>query len=214
MPIKKYTLKNSAFKNRTLVKHQQGAARWIVILPLLLCLGLFFILYIGMQTASRDLPSALVGKTLPNFLAQLLPVSSIETEAQSPIQSITGNDITGPALINVWATWCPTCRVEHAYLKQLSDQGVKIYGISYKDDPQAAQNFLQQFGNPFFLNILDSTGEIGMELGVYGAPETFVIDAERKIVGRHIGVVDERVWRDILQPLLNNNDGISVTNEF
>ena len=96
-----------------------------------------------------------------------------------------------------------TCRVEHPYLLQLSKRGVPIYGINYKDEDSAAKRWLAELGNPYTDNIADREGTLGLDMGVYGAPETFLIDAEGIIRYRHVGMVDERVWQTILQPVYN-----------
>ena len=105
-----------------------------------------------------------------------------------------------PALINVWATWCFSCRVEHPYLLQLAEQGVTIYGLNYKDEPLKASQWLVDLGNPYAETVVDQSGDFGLDLGVYGAPETYVIDAKGIIRHRHVGVVDEQVWLEQLQP--------------
>ncbi len=106
-----------------------------------------------------------------------------------------------PALVNVWATWCPSCKVEHPYLNQLAQQGVVIHGVNYKDDNAAALKWLAEFHNPYQLDIRDEQGSLGLDLGVYGAPETFLIDAKGIIRYKHVGVVDATVWREQLAPL-------------
>src|SRR5471032_278228 len=103
-----------------------------------------------------------------------------------------------PALVNVWGTWCISCRVEHPVLNKLAQQGVLIYGINYKDDNAEALKWLQEFHNPYQLNIRDEQGTLGLDLGVYGAPETFFIDAKGVIRYKHVGVIDETVWREQL----------------
>ncbi|MCB1701559.1 MAG: DsbE family thiol:disulfide interchange protein, partial [Halioglobus sp.] len=111
-------------------------------------------------------------------------------------------DLVGePALLNVWATWCVSCRVEHPYLLQIAASGVPIYGINYKDEDAAAARWLAELGDPYRANIADREGSLGLDLGVYGAPETYLVDAEGVIRYRHVGVVDERVWQTILQPM-------------
>jgi cytochrome c biogenesis protein CcmG/thiol:disulfide interchange protein DsbE len=111
-------------------------------------------------------------------------------------------DVIGEvALFNVWATWCVSCRVEHPYLHMLAEQGVPIIGLNYKDDDTDALRWLEELGNPYRVNIVDAQGTLGLDLGVYGAPETYLVDAGGVIRYRHVGVVDERVWQDILQPL-------------
>ena len=102
-------------------------------------------------------------------------------------------DVKGPALINVWATWCISCVVEHPFLVQLSEQ-VPIYGLNYKDKNDAAQQWLVEKQDPYVLNWADQSGQLGLEFGVTGAPETYLVNAQGRIVLRHQGVVDERVW--------------------
>ena len=105
------------------------------------------------------------------------------------------------SLLNVWATWCVACRVEHPYLKQLAQQGIPLFGINYKDNDVAAQRWLDELGDPYRFNIADHEGTLGLDLGVYGAPETYLVDATGVIRYRHVGVVDERVWKTVLEPL-------------
>ena len=106
-----------------------------------------------------------------------------------------------PLLLNVWATWCPTCRAEHQFLNALSGQGVRVVGLNYKDDRQKAVNWLDSLGNPYALSLFDGSGMLGLDLGVYGAPETFLIDGQGIIRWRHAGDLNARVWREQLQPL-------------
>ena len=96
-------------------------------------------------------------------------------------------------LLNVWATWCISCRVEHPYLQKLAGEGVPIYGVNYKDDTQAAREWLVEFGDPYLGSIVDEEGSFGLDLGVYGAPETYFIDAEGVV--QHLGDGSEAVGR-------------------
>lgn len=138
------------------------------------------------------LPSALIGRTLPEFSLPSL---------EDPQRTVTQADFKGEvALINVWATWCPTCRAEHAKLNRLASQGVVVYGVNYKDDSEAARRWLEDLGNPYRLNVEDPLGSLGINLGVYGAPETFLIDAQGVIRFKYIGAVDDRVWDTQLGP--------------
>ena len=91
--------------------------------------------------------------------------------------------------------------MEHPYLKQLSHRGSPLFGINYKDNDADAERWLEELGNPYRFNIADNEGTLGLDLGVYGAPETYLVDAEGVIRYRHVGVVDERVWKTILEPL-------------
>ena len=147
----------------------------------------------GLNNDSRELPSALLNKSFPEFELPAL------TE---PGRVLTRKDLLGkPALVNVWATWCPTCRAEHDYFNTLAAQGVSIYGINYKDVEVKAEKWLRDLKNPYVLNISDPKGNLGMNLGVYGAPETFVIDAEGFIRFKYVGAVDELVWTQKLAPV-------------
>ena len=106
-----------------------------------------------------------------------------------------------PVLLNIWATWCPSCHMEHPYFMQLAKQGVPIIGINYKDDRASAMKWLAELGNPYLFSIFDEKGSLGFDLGVYGAPETYLIDKDGIIRYKHVGVVDERVWREQIQPI-------------
>lgn len=142
----------------------------------------------------KKLESALLGKTVPAFqLENLLN----ETEKLDENVVKTGS----PRLLNVWATWCPTCFAEHEYLTQLAKQGVEIVGIDYKDERTKALKFLGQYGNPYKAIIYDPKGSLGLDLGVYGAPETFIIDGKGVIHYRHAGDVNDQVWNEVLKPI-------------
>ncbi|TBU98264.1 DsbE family thiol:disulfide interchange protein [Stutzerimonas kirkiae] len=166
--------------------------RLMLLLPLALFLVVAVFLYRGLFLDPSALPSALIGKPLPEFT---LP--SVEDEQRS----IRTADFKGPALVNVWATWCVACKVEHPVLNRLAEQGVTIYGIDYKDVNADAIQWLREFHDPYQLNVRDESGSLGMDLGVYGAPETFLIDRQGIIRHKFVGVIDERVWREQLAPL-------------
>lgn len=173
---------------------------WMLI-PLILFLGLagLFLKTLydkkNLQDLAIDpsaLPSALIGKPVPAFALPSL---------DEPGRTLTEQDFRGEvALVNVWATWCPTCRAEHAMFNKLASQGVTIHGVNYKDNSDAARRWLEELGNPYQLNVEDPQGSLGINLGVYGAPETFLIDADGVIHYKYIGAVDERVWADQLGP--------------
>ncbi|WXL24478.1 DsbE family thiol:disulfide interchange protein [Ectopseudomonas mendocina] len=166
--------------------------RLLLLLPLAIFLGVAVFLYRGLFLDPSELPSALIGKPLPAFTLQ-----SVQGEKQ-----LTEADLKGkPALVNIWATWCVACRVEHPVLNKLSEMGVNIYGVNYKDYNAAAQKWLKDFHNPYQLNVADTSGSLGLDLGVYGAPETFLIDKDGVIRHKFVGVIDERVWREQLAPL-------------
>lgn len=155
-------------------------------IPLAVFLVMGVLLTIGLKLDPNDLPSALIGKPVPEFSLPSL---------QDPQQHITPETMQGkPYLLNVWATWCPSCKYEHPYLLKLAKMGIPIYGVNYKDDTEAARRLLEETGNPYLANAVDEEGSLIMALGVYGAPETFVVDAEGIIRYKLVGVVDEQVW--------------------
>jgi cytochrome c biogenesis protein CcmG/thiol:disulfide interchange protein DsbE len=166
--------------------------RLILLLPLAIFLGVALFLYRGLFLDPSELPSALIGKPFPAF-----SLPAVEGD-----QTISQADLKGqPALVNVWATWCVACRVEHPVLNKLAQLGVTIHGVNYKDDNAAAQKWLVEFHDPYQLNINDARGSLGLDLGVYGAPETFLVDKAGIIRHKFVGVIDERVWREQLAPL-------------
>ncbi len=139
------------------------------------------------------LESVLVGKSVPTF-----ELADLAEPGKHYDQSIFKGE---PLLLNVWATWCPTCHAEHQYLNQLADQGVKIIGLNYKDERAKAVNWLNTLGNPYLISLFDGDGMLGLDLGVYGAPETFLIDAHGVIRYRHVGDVNSSNWPQTLQPI-------------
>ncbi|AQA18815.1 thiol:disulfide interchange protein [Halioglobus japonicus] len=173
-------------------------ARLKLFLPLILFAVLAAFLLRGLQLDPTELPSALIDQPLPAF--SLTALGSGE--------ALTRESVTGQvALFNVWATWCVSCRVEHPYLTDLGAAGVAIYGVNYKDDDAAAITWLEQLGDPYILSIADREGTLGLDLGVYGAPETYLVDAAGVVRYRHVGVVDERVWTTILAPIYRELGG-------
>ncbi|MCB1709947.1 MAG: DsbE family thiol:disulfide interchange protein [Ottowia sp.] len=167
-------------------------SRLKLFLPLILFAIMAVFLFRGLSLDPQAMPSALIDQPLPEFT---LPVLGEDRLLQR-------DELVGEvALLNVWATWCSSCRVEHPYLLQIAASGVPVYGINYKDDDAAAGRWLAELGNPYRANIADREGSLGLDLGVYGAPETYLVDARGVVRYRHVGVVDERVWQTILQPL-------------
>ncbi|MEM7363502.1 MAG: DsbE family thiol:disulfide interchange protein [Pseudomonadota bacterium] len=144
-----------------------------------------------LEDASK-LPSALIDRPFPEF--DLPTLRSVEL--------VSEEDLIGqPALVNVWATWCAGCLVEHPLLLELKDE-VTIYGINYNDDMVKANAWLTRYEDPYRFNIVDSEGKLAIDLGVYGAPETYVIDARGTIQYRHVGVITRDDWEQTLEPLL------------
>lgn len=171
----------------------------ILYLPLVLFLLLAAALLLQLsRNANGDDPtrleSALVGKPVPVFRLE-----SLDPPGKVVDQSVLKDG--KPMLLNVWATWCPTCRAEHQYLNTLAAKGVRVVGMNYKDDRQKAITWLNTLGNPYALSLYDGDGMLGLDLGVYGAPETFLIDGHGIIRYRHAGDMNDRVWNEEVKPL-------------
>lgn len=146
------------------------------------------------------LESALIGKKVPAFTLE-----SLDQPGKIFDQSVLTDG--KPILLNVWATWCPTCYAEHKYLNTLAAKGIRIVGLNYKDDRTKAVGWLKDLGNPYALSLYDGNGMLGLDLGVYGAPETFLIDGEGIIRYRHAGDMNEKVWQQELLPLYKKYQG-------
>ncbi len=163
------------------------------LLPLLVFALLVLVLAIGLTLNPRLVPSPLIGKPAPAFDLPLLNGEG----------RFTQEDFKGQiTLLNVWASWCYVCRIEHQAITQLAKQGVRVVGLNYKDDPADANAWLQQLGNPYEKIIADADGRVGIEWGVYGAPETFVIDQNGIIREKCIGEVNRDFIENRLQPLM------------
>ena len=168
-------------------------------LPVVLFFSIVIILFTGLGKDPTELDSQLIGKPIPAFeLATLRDPEAVITQA----------DIKGPALLNVFASWCPSCYVEHPYFMELQARdAIPIYGLNYKDERPDGLKFVTDLGDPYEAIIFDYRGRLGIDLGVYGAPETYLIDANNEIIYRHVGVVNEKVWTEIFQPLLSQGKG-------
>lgn len=166
--------------------------RWWLFIPLLAFVILTLFLLRGLGKDPNAMPSALIDKPVPAFELAILGGNTTANESIFRGQ---------PALLNVWATWCSACRVEHPFFNQLSQQGIRIVGLNYKDDPNGARRWLQQLGDPFALNLMDLDGRLGVDLGVFGAPETYLVDSQGIIRAKHVGIVNEAVWQQELLPV-------------
>lgn len=158
-------------------------------IPLGLFVVMAFFLAKGLENDPRHLPSARLDQITPAFSLPSL---------MDPGVLLSQNDLKGPLLLNVWATWCPSCKVEHPMLNSLSEQGVRIVGLNYKDERPGAIAYLEKYGDPYSEVIFDEKGDLGLDLGVYGAPETFFIDVAGVIRHRHVGVVSDQLWKESL----------------
>ena len=146
-----------------------------------------------------QIPSAMINKPAPQF--NLPAIKDLPETLKIP--GLTTADLKGKvSLVNVWASWCPPCRIEHPVLMTLADRGVTIYGINYKDRPEDAVWFLTQLGNPFKQIGVDSSGRTSIDWGVYGYPETFIVDAAGRIRYRHVGQIYPHQLESLILPLL------------
>jgi cytochrome c biogenesis protein CcmG/thiol:disulfide interchange protein DsbE len=170
------------------------------LLPLVLFLVLVGFLAAGLGHDPRELPSPLVGKPAPAFQAAALA---------RPEATIRRDDLLGKVwLLNVWASWCGACRDEHPVLLDFARRGgVPIYGLNYKDQREDGVFWLRQHGNPYTDSLFDPQGRIGIDFGVYGVPETFVIDRAGVVRYKHVGPITPAVLRDKIEPLLRQLNG-------
>ncbi len=170
------------------------------LIPLAVFVVLVVFLAIGLFRDPREVPSPLIDKPAPPFsLLQLHEASTVMTPA----------DLKGRVwLLNVWASWCVSCRQEHPLLVELGKSGVvPIYGLNYKDQRDAALKWLDEFGNPYQASLVDADGRVGIDYGVYGVPETFVIDRDGVIRYKQIGPMTPAALREKILPLVRELQG-------
>tara|TARA_B110000014_G_scaffold260000_1_gene248914 strand:+ start:96 stop:629 length:534 start_codon:yes stop_codon:yes gene_type:complete len=173
--------------------------RILNLLPLAAFGILVVVLYSFLMQENDQLESVLVDRSFPEFKLPDLE-NSEDLISKSSINNL-------PALINVWATWCIACRVEHPFLMELKNKSIlTVYGLNYKDNREKALDLLENEGNPFEFSIFDKNGKLAIDLGVYGAPETFLIDKEGIIRVRHVGVLNQKVWKDKFAIFLNEDN--------
>ena len=170
------------------------------LLPLLVFVVLVGFLAVGLTLKPREVPSPLIDKPAPAFSLPLL---------DAPDKSLSAQDLRGKVwLLNVWASWCVACRQEHPLLVELAKSGtVPIYGLNYKDKRPDALQWLERFGNPYTQSIADTAGLVGIDYGVYGVPETFVIDKSGVIRHKLIGPITPESLRDEILPLVKKLNG-------
>ena len=165
----------------------------------LLPLGIFILMVgllgFGLTLDPKKIPSPLIDKPAPEFsLAKLY----------APKEKLSKEDLLGQVwVLNVWASWCVSCRAEHAIITDLANRNlVDIVGLDYKDQPQDARRWLQQFGNPYSASLMDIDGRVGIDWGVYGVPETFIIGKDGRIKYKHIGPVTKGSLESEILPAL------------
>ena len=165
------------------------------LLPLAIFLVLAGFLAVGLNRDPRQVPSPLINKPAPDFKLPRL---------DAPEQMLSTQDLRGQVwLLNVWASWCVACRQEHPLLVELARAGtVKVYGLNYKDKREDALGLLRKSGNPYLTSLSDTEGLVGIDYGVYGVPETFVIDKQGEIRYKQIGPITAESLRDTLLPLV------------
>lgn len=165
------------------------------LLPLAVFLALAVALAAGLRHDPRELPSPLVGRPAPAFVLPVLDQDG---------QKLGAADLRGKVwLLNVWASWCTACRAEHPVLVDFAARSqVPLYGLNYKDENGAARDWLQRMGNPYAASLVDADGRVGIDFGVYGVPETFVIDKAGVVRYKQVGPVTQEVLERKLIPLL------------
>lgn len=170
----------------------------------LLPLGIFLVLVLflgaGLRLNPREVPSPFIGKAAPQFT-----VSQLDDAGKT----ISPADMAGKVwLLNVWASWCASCRIEHPVLMDFARKGVApVVGLNYKDQRDAGLDWLRQHGNPYLLSAFDADGRIGIDYGVYGVPETFVIDRQGIVRMKHVGPLTQQVLAEKILPLIKELNG-------
>jgi len=166
--------------------------RLLLLLPLIGFLVLGGFLYSGLSINPFDRDSALMAREFPAF-----ELTTLEDPERVVDASLLEGEVT---LVNVWGEWCPTCKQEMPQLLDLAERGVRLVGVDYKDTREKGREFLDDFGNPFEVNIFDPEGSLGFDLGVYGAPETFLVDREGIIRYHHTGYIRPEDVRETILP--------------
>jgi cytochrome c biogenesis protein CcmG/thiol:disulfide interchange protein DsbE len=165
------------------------------LLPLGVFLAMAVFLAMGLSRDPRAVPSAMIDKPAPAISLPLL---------QAPDQRLDVQAMRGQVwLLNVWASWCGPCREELPVLREVAQRhGIALYGLNYKDKPEDAEAWLARNGNPYIASASDTDGRVGIEYGVYGVPETFVIDGAGRIRYKQLGLITPEIWRTRIQPLI------------
>ena len=150
------------------------------------------VFYFGLKLSPKYSTKNLIGFTIPIFSTETLNDSSIYFSNQ--------NIKSGKySLINIWASWCSTCRIEHKFLMKLSKVStLDIYGVNFKDEKKNAISYLNEFGNPYLMTGLDYDGSLSINLGIYGVPESVLIDKNKKILAKYIGPLNKKYYREII----------------
>ena len=172
---------------------------WRYTIPVVLfgVLAVFF--YRGLYLNPGQVDSPLIGKCAPAFS---LP------DLENPAATVGTADLEGrTTLLNVWATWCVECRHEHQFLLDLAASGVPIYGLNWKDERDAALRWLETLGDPYVASAEDPIGDVAIDYGVYGAPETFLIGPDLTVLQKHLGPMTPAIWESKFEPFLESGRG-------
>jgi cytochrome c biogenesis protein CcmG, thiol:disulfide interchange protein DsbE len=180
----------------------QSASKASYLIPFGIFMVLVVFLAIGLGLDPKEVPSPLIGKPAPEFSLPRL---------DDPQRTIGGAEMRGKVwLLNVWASWCVSCRAEHEVIKQLAGLNeIEIIGLNYKDDPADAAGWLKALGNPYVTSAMDQDGRVGIDWGVYGVPESFLVDQQGIIRYKQIGPVDQQALQEKILPLIRELKGKS-----
>ena len=172
-------------------------------LPVGLLVILIIVFLMGLQNDPKLIPSVLIGKKAPVFKLKVLRKDGNVSQKAFSSDSLNGK----PWLLNVFASWCVTCKIEHKYFMEIakSNPEFMLVGLAYKDEPAATAKWLKRFGNPYGIVVIDKEGLTGIDWGVYGVPETFVVNHDGVIVSKKIGAIDENFFKSDAKPLLVKN---------
>jgi len=171
------------------------------VLPLVAVVVLVVFLVVGLKRGDpKALPSPFIGKPAPEFELPTL---------KDPSATIASEDLQGkPALVNVWATWCVGCRAEHPFLLELAaENSIPVYGINWRDTRAEALRWIEQLGDPYIASGFDGSGRVGIDWGVYGAPETFLVSADGVVLHKHLGPLNRQAWERDFAPLITTGGG-------
>ncbi|HAG73791.1 MAG TPA: DsbE family thiol:disulfide interchange protein [Gammaproteobacteria bacterium] len=167
--------------------------RFVFFLPVIVFFALAVLLWQGLFLDTKALPSMLIDKPMPEFALTTVDGEEV-TNVDLPDQIF---------LLNIWGSYCLPCLIEHPTFMRLAEEGeIPVVGVNYRDRQGLAVNWLGEYGNPFEFSILDESGRFGIDLGVYGAPETYLVDSDGVIRYRHVSVLDESVWREEFIPAI------------
>lgn len=192
--------------NGTKTMNKKQLKLWFLI-PLIVFIGLIAMLYMRLGKPTDIVTNTALERPVPAFELPLLSDTS---------RIITNDNLPNkPFLMNIWGSWCPTCIIEHPFLMQLEERGVNLVGINYKDEIGDALGYLNRGGDPFSMSIQDLSGQFALDLGLTGAPETFVVDGEGIIRQHIIGEINESNWQSRIAPCLMvlndaNNNNVSL----